>query len=157
MQPTFQLDNRPLIEPELLFVPELPLDLPASSEEPEFEKVILKTRVPFERKRLDLSIYTFDETPIEQSFEETLLDASSSFYNFKYLSEDIGCVSLQVEDAFPHDAADDEMICCMKSSNMTNQKEHRPKLKKTKNKVDRLNEKLIKRLSTSKFSLKRTH
>ena len=63
-----------------------------------------------------MSIYTFNETPIKQSFEETLLDALSSFYNFKYLSKDIGCISLQVEDALPYDAADDEMIRCMKSS-----------------------------------------
>ena len=51
---------------------------------------MLKARVPFERKKKhDLSTYTFDDTPIEQSFEETLLDASPSFYNFKYLPKDI--------------------------------------------------------------------
>ena len=118
------------------FVPELPLGLPPSSEEPEVEKSVLKVRVPFKRKKLYLSIYTFDETPIEQSFEETLLHALQIFYNFKYLSKDIRCVSLQVEDALPYDAADDEMNRCMKSSKRTNQKKHRSKLKKTKNKVN---------------------
>ena len=130
-QPNFRLDSRPPAEPELLFVPELPPDFPASSEEPEVKKVALKTRVPFERKKLDLSIYTFDVTLIEQSFEETLLDASPSFYNVKYLSKYIGCVSLQVEDGLPHDA-DDEIIRCMKSIKLTNQKKHRLELKKAK-------------------------
>ena len=81
---------------------------------------------------------------IEQSFEETLLDASPSFYNFKNLSKDIECVSLLVGDALPHDAADDEMMHCMKSLKRTNQKEHKLKLKKTKSKIDRLNKKLTK-------------
>ena len=70
------------------------------------KKVVLKSRVPFKRKKPDLSIYTFDETPIEQSFEESLLDASLSFYNFKYLSKDIEYVSLLVEDAWSHNAAE---------------------------------------------------
>ena len=48
--------------------------------------------VSFQRKKLDLSIYIFDETLIEQSFEETLLDESPYFYNFKYLFNDIGCI-----------------------------------------------------------------
>ena len=87
MQPNFRLDSRTPIEPELLFISKLPPHLQASSEEAEVEKIILKTRVPFKRKKLDLSIYTFGETPIEQSFEETLLHALPSFYNFKYLSK----------------------------------------------------------------------
>jgi len=66
------------------------------------------------------------------------------------LFKDIGCVSLHVEDALSYNAANDEMIRCMKSLKRTNQKKHRPKLKKTKSKVDRLNEKLTKRMSTSK-------
>ena len=36
------------------------------------------------------------------------------------------------EDALSYDAADDEMIRCMKSLKMTNKKKQRPKLKKTK-------------------------
>ena len=71
-----------------------------------------------------MSIRTFNETLIEQSFEETLLDASPNFHNFKYLPKDIGCVSLQVDDTLLHDAADNEMICCMKSLKRTNQKKH---------------------------------
>ena len=43
-------------------------------------------KVPFERKKLDLSIYTFDETPIEQLFEDIILDESLISYNFKDLS-----------------------------------------------------------------------
>ena len=64
-QPNFWLDSRPPIESELLFVPKHPSDPPARSEEPEVEKIVFKARVPFERKKLDLSSYTFDETPIE--------------------------------------------------------------------------------------------
>ena len=41
---------------------------------------------------------------------------------------------MQVEDALPYDAADDKMICCMKSLKMTNQKKHKSKLKKAKKK-----------------------
>ena len=57
-QPNFWLDSWPP-------VPEHPPDRLVSSEEPKIEKVVLKTRVPFKRKKLDLSIYTFDKTPIE--------------------------------------------------------------------------------------------
>jgi len=57
-----------------------------------------------------LSIYTFDETPIEQSFEETLLNKSPSLNYFKYLSNQIGCISLQDNDAMPHDNEVDGMI-----------------------------------------------
>ena len=39
MQPNFLLDSRPPVEPESQFVPELPTDPPASSEEPEVEKL----------------------------------------------------------------------------------------------------------------------
>jgi len=52
MQLNFQLNNRPPIELELLFVPELPPDHLASSEKPEVKKIAFKTRVPFERKNL---------------------------------------------------------------------------------------------------------
>ena len=34
------------------------------------EKVVLNPRIPFAKKRLDLSIYTFDEPPIEQLEEK---------------------------------------------------------------------------------------
>ena len=122
-QPNFWLDSCPPIEPELLFVPELSSDSPASSEEPDVQKVVLKVRTPFERKKLDLSIYSFNETPIGQSFEE--ISCVTKFLQFKYLSKDIGCVSLQVEDALPYEAAYDKMICCMKSSKRTNQKKQR--------------------------------
>ena len=57
----------------------------------------------------------FDETLIEKSFEDTLLGESPISYNFKYLSNQFGCVFLQDEDALPYDDADvGEMIRCMK-------------------------------------------
>ena len=75
-----------------------------------WKKLHSKLEFLSKERNLTLNIYTFDETLIEQSFEETLLDASPSFYNVKYLSKYIGCVSLQVEDSLPHDAADNVMI-----------------------------------------------
>jgi len=101
------------------------------------ENVVLKTRVPFEEKKLELSIYTFDETLIEQSFQEALLDESLCFYNFKSLSNDIECISLQVEDVLLRDD-DDWMIRFMQSLKRTNQKNYRSKLKKIKNKLERI-------------------
>ena len=62
----------------------------------------------------------FDEIPIEQSFEDTILDESPSLYNFKYLSNHIGCEFLQVKDALSHDAAADDMIHGMKKLMRTN-------------------------------------
>ena len=59
---------------------------------------MLKARVPFERKKLDLSIYV-------QTIEETIFDKSP---NLNYLSNYIGCVFLHVEDALPHDKDDIE-------------------------------------------------
>jgi len=49
-------------------------------------KVVLKSKIPFKRKKLDLSIYTFDKIVTEKSFEDIILDESPSSYNFKYLS-----------------------------------------------------------------------
>ena len=69
------------------------------------KEVMLNVRVPFERKKLDLSIYIFDETSIEQTVEETILDKSPSL---NYLSNYIRCIFLHVEDALPHDKNDVE-------------------------------------------------
>ena len=85
------------------------------------KKLYSKLEFLSKEKKLDLIIYTLDETPIEQSFEGTLIDASPSFYYLKCLSKYIRCVALQVEDALPHDTTDDEMIRCMKSLKRTNQ------------------------------------
>ena len=60
-----QLDSQPPVEPE----PDLASTI--STEEPE---VVLKSIVSFERKKLDLSIYTFDETPMEQFIEDTMMN-----------------------------------------------------------------------------------
>ena len=79
------------------------LEPPSSIEEPEVvnvKEIMLKARVPFERKKLNLSIYTFDEISIEQTVEETILDKSPSL---NYLSNYIGCVFLQVKNSLPHD------------------------------------------------------
>ena len=77
--PSDQLNHHPPYDSEFQHEPERPLDPPASIEKPEIEKVILKDRVSFERKKLDLNIYTFDDTQIEQSFEETLFHESPCF------------------------------------------------------------------------------
>ena len=57
--PNCRLDSRPPFEPE----PD-----PETTEE---HDVVLKSKVPFKRKTLDLSIFTFDETSIEKSFKDT--------------------------------------------------------------------------------------
>ena len=67
---------------------------------------MLKSKISFERNKLDLSIYTFNETPSEQSFEDTMFGESTSLYNFKYLSEHIGCEFVQDDDALPYDNID---------------------------------------------------
>ena len=57
----FRPDSRPLTK--------LELD-PEITEEPE---VVLKSKVPYERKKLDLSIFTFDETPIENLLKKNFI------------------------------------------------------------------------------------
>ena len=57
--------------------PESPSEPPSSIKEPEVvyvKEVILKARVSFEKKKLDLRIYTFNVTFIEKIIEETILD-----------------------------------------------------------------------------------
>ena len=64
-----RLIRLPLDDSEIHLEPEPPQDPPKSIQELEVEKIELKVRVPFERKKFDLSIYTFDEISIDQSFE----------------------------------------------------------------------------------------
>ena len=70
------------------------------------------------------------------------------FYNFKSLSNDIECISLQVEDVLPRDD-DDWMIRFMQTLKRTNQKKYKSKLRMKKRKLERLKAKLTKRLSSS--------
>ena len=99
----------------------------------------------------------FDEALIEQ-IEDIILDESLSLNYCKYLSSQIESTFLQVDDAWPYDDADvGGMIQCLKSLTRASQKKHRPKLKKTKNKLERLHAKMTKRLSLSNSPVKRTH
>ena len=142
-----QLDSRPPVEPE----PD-----PASTISTEEPEVVLKSIVSFERKKLDLSIYTFDETPMEQFIEDTILDESPSLNNCKSLFDHVRCFFVLDEDALPYDD-NDWMISCMQNLKRTNLKKHKLILKKTKSKLERLNVKLMKKLISSKSLLKRTH
>ena len=81
-------------------------------------------------------------------FLDFLLVMHQVLNNFKYLSNDIGCVSLQVEDALPHDD-DDWMIHCMQFLKRINQKKYKSKLRMKKRKLERLKAKLTKRLNPS--------
>lgn len=61
----------------------------------------------------------FDEILIENFFKDIILDESPSLYNFKCSSNQIGCVFLKVENAWPC-YEDVRMIQCLKRSKMTN-------------------------------------
>ena len=82
-------ESQPPVDSESQPEPEPPSEPRESIEESKFEKLILKGRVPLKEETW-LEYFTFDETPINQSFEETLFDELPSFYNFKYLPNDIG-------------------------------------------------------------------
>ena len=85
-KPKFRLSSRPLVEPKPHFFSESPPECLTSIAESEFviiKEIVLKARVVFERKKFDLSIYIFDETLIEQSFQEALLDESLCFLQFQ--------------------------------------------------------------------------
>jgi hypothetical protein len=94
-------------------------------------KGVFKASVPFARKRLDLSIYTFDDPDDDDIIEEA--------------SNDL----IEVVDEDYTDGEDS-----VKNSNHT---KHRPKLKKVKSKEERSHLKLTKKLSSSINPLKHTH
>jgi hypothetical protein len=101
--------------------------------EPEkVERIVLKPRVPFARKRLDLSIYTFDEPDDEHIIKE---------------ARDIGTA----EDKCEEEYNDGEKFV------RTKFRKHRPKLKRVKSKEERSHSKQTKKPSSSKRPLKRTH
>ena len=54
--PSDRLIRRPPDDSEIHFKPESPPNPPTSIEESEAKKVVLKVRVPFEKKKFDLSI-----------------------------------------------------------------------------------------------------
>jgi hypothetical protein len=96
------------------------------------ESLVFKPRVPFARKRLDLSIYTFEESDDEHIFEEAR----------NTVTKDAACEK---------EYKDGEKFV------RTKFREHRPKLKRVKSKEERSHSKQTKKLSSSKRPLKRTH
>ena len=58
----------------------------------------------------------FDETPMEQFIEDTILDGSPSLNNCKSLSNNFRCFFIQVDDAFPSDDDGVKMIQYSKRS-----------------------------------------
>jgi len=103
MQPNFWLDSKTLADPD----PHL--EATKSINQPE---VLIKSKISFERRKLELSIYTFDETPMEQFIENTILNGSPSLNTCKSLSNHARCFFVQDEDALPHDDVEG-MIQCM--------------------------------------------
>ena len=78
----------------------------ANIQEPEvvhMEEVLPKVRIPFQKRRLNLSIYTFDESPMEPLIEDKAHDTSSSNHE-ECLSNFNGCNFSKEED----DLQDDE-------------------------------------------------
>jgi len=94
--------------------------------------LVLKPRVPFARKRLDLSIYTFDEPDDEHIIEE---------------ARD----TLTAEDACEEEYNDGKKFVRIKFQ------KRRSKLKRVKSKEERSHSKQTKKLSSSKRPLKCTH
>jgi hypothetical protein len=107
------------------------------------EEVVPEFRVPFERKRLDLSIFTFDEPPMEH-MEDKIQEE-------EYLSIPSGCACIWVRDEAHEEEAPRTRFL------KTNHQRDRLKLKKTKNKLERLQAKITKRLCSSRSPLKRKH
>ena len=108
------------------------------------EKIV---RTPFERKPLDLSIFTFDEQLNDIFFNDTV-----NANEFEKIIEDehlyfeewskVVCENLFGED-------DEEFV--------RKRKKIRKRVRRVKNKLERGCAKMTKRLSSTKSSLKRTH
>jgi len=99
--------------------------------EPVIDKeIVIKARVPFTRRRMDLSIYTFDDSDDDDINEEAREDLTAADKEYKD-GEDF-----------------------MKQ---TNQKKHRCKLRKVRSKAERSHMTLTKKLSSAISPLKRTH
>ena len=104
-------------------------------DEPEpiyLEIPVLKPRVPFARKRLDLSVYTFEEPKDEHNVDE---------------ARDIWTTA----DACEGEYKDGEEFVNQKT------RKHRRKLKRVKSKEERSHSKQTRKLSSSKRPLKQTH
>ena len=114
------------------------------------EEVVPKFRVPFGRKRLDLGIFTFDEPPTEP-MEDRIQEESPIEDHKESWSNSSRWESVWVkDDAHEEEAPRIEIL-------KTNHQKKRLKLKKTKNKLKRIQAIITKRLSSSLSPLKRTH
>jgi hypothetical protein len=114
------------------------------------EEVVLKSKVPFERKRLDLSIYTFDEPPMER-MEDQLQEEFQREDPNKYWSNPgrRACMWV-IGEAYEEEVPRMRIL-------KTKHHKNRLKLKKVKNKLKRMKAKITKMLSSSISPLKRTH
>jgi hypothetical protein len=126
-----RLASRPTVDSEGKFYVSDSTEDRKDPEPLQTEKGVIKARVPFARKRLDLSIYTFDEPCDDDIIEEA--------------SDDLIEVAKE-------DYTDGE-----ESMKKANKKKRRCKLKKAKSKEERSLAKLLKKLSSSLNPLKRTH
>lgn len=144
-----------------------------------------KSRVPFERRKLDLSIFSFDEPTNDNSFrniiQEPLIDPSFE----EIFGNELSCLGELVRDAlvsYTHPV--EFMDLCLEvifeeelkmlgasieddpnrlgdgdddSVGSVRRRKHRGKLRKARNKLERMRRRLNKRLTPNSSPLKRTH
>ena len=106
------------------------------------EEAVSISRTPFGRKPLDLSIFTFKDTipmeNVDHSFKENCED------ELKLLSDQLRGTTIDLHC--------DEIL-----ENKRCENNRRRRMRKTKNKKERMKDKLTKRLSSLNSPLKRTH
>ena len=169
---------------EALFLDELFKDECDHSDEKTYIEDF-KSRVSFEKRKLDLSIFTFDESTNDQALknmiQEPLIDQSfENFFedklmclgesnrdvlisytppkeiidlNFEMMFEDeLKFLDIHVVDT-PIEMCDDDQILKSRSG----KKKSRRRLRKVKNKLERMKAKKIKRLTSPISPMKRTH
>jgi hypothetical protein len=130
-QPPRRLPSRPSEEMDSEFFVTVATEDFKCPEPVSSEEVVFKAPVPFARKKLDLSIYTFDEPDDDHINEE----ASDELIK----------------------AADEDYKYGEEFAKKLNHMKRRPKLRTTKSKEERSLAKLTKKLSSSRNPLKRTH
>ena len=140
-------------------------------------RVVSKHKVPFGKRSLDLSILTFEDPPIDQSFDVHENDQSLELFKDKFLCFDesirdasvihkppMGMVDLwfevNCEDKFKFcgDHVEDTSIELFEDEilRIKRRDKHKKKLMRTKSKMERMKAKLTKKLSSVKSPLERT-
>jgi hypothetical protein len=122
---------------------------------PKHVEKIVKT--PFERKTLDLNIFTFEDKPNDKKFNhnvnekicgEIIEDEIKIFIEDEWKT--VRIKSLSNDNSFVLDDGEDE-------SNLKKRKKRRRRVRTVKNKMERGRAKMTKRLSSTKSPLRRTH